>query len=93
MKSTGSPRPGRTGAGVGTPSAAAVSAITSGLAGEWQSPKEGMFTMGAKSIMVATGRSLAKTPSGSTISADGVKPMSQNIGVPRVATGPGMPRL
>ncbi len=84
---------GTQGAGVGTPSAAAVRAITSGLAGEWHSPKVGMFTKGAKSIMVATGRSLAKTPSGSTISADGAKPMSQNMGVPRVATGPGMKKL
>ncbi len=81
---------GMHGAGVGTPSAAAVRAMTAGLAGEWHRPKVGILTIGAKFINVATGRSLAKTPSGSTTRAEGARPMSQNMGVPRVATGPGM---
>ncbi|MEY3305644.1 MAG: hypothetical protein RLZZ139_4017 [Cyanobacteriota bacterium] len=41
------------GIGVNTPKAAAVAAITIGLAGELHIPKGGIFTIGAKSIIDA----------------------------------------
>jgi len=44
---------GTQGMGVNTPRAAAVAAITEGLAAEVHIPKGRMFTIGAKSIMLA----------------------------------------
>ena len=44
---------GTQGMGVNTPSAAAVAAATVGLAGERQVPKDGIFTRGVKSSVVA----------------------------------------
>ena len=81
---------GRQGAGVGTPKAAAVSAITTGFAGDVHNPKGGIFTNGIVLRMLAAGKSLANTPSGSTINKDGAMPMEHIIGVPVVATGPGI---
>ena len=43
------------GIGVRTPSAAAVAAATWGLAGDIHIPKVGIFSIGAKSMMVAAG--------------------------------------
>ena len=51
----GEPVIGTQGMGVSTPNAAAVAAATVGLDGDWQSPKEGMCTMGITSKMVAAG--------------------------------------
>ena len=44
---------GTQGTGVKTPIAAAVAEITAGLEGDLQSPKDTMFTIGAKSSVVA----------------------------------------
>jgi len=44
---------GTQGAGVGTPAAAAVAAITAGFAGELHIPKGGILAIGAKSMIVA----------------------------------------
>jgi hypothetical protein len=46
---------GMHGAGVNTPIAAAVAAITAGLFGELHIPNGGMFTTGSLSIMLAAG--------------------------------------
>jgi hypothetical protein len=46
---------GTQGIGVNTPSAAAVAVTTSGLVGAAHMPKVGMFSIGAKSMMVAAG--------------------------------------
>ena len=43
------------GIGVKTPSAAAVAAITIGLAGDWHIPKGTIFTIGLLSIIFAPG--------------------------------------
>jgi hypothetical protein len=86
----GSTTIGRQGAGVGTPRARAVSAITSGFIGDSHNVKGGIFTIGMMLRILAAGKSLAKTPSGSTINTDGATPKSHSISVPSVATGPGM---
>ena len=86
----GSTTMGRQGAGVGTPSAATVSAITSGFMGDSHNTKGGIFTIGMMLRMLAAGKSLAKTPSGSTSNGDGATPKSHIMSVPTVATGPGM---
>jgi hypothetical protein len=52
---------GMHGIGVSTPRAAAVADATSGLASEEHIPNVGMLTMGAKSVMVATGIEAAIT--------------------------------
>ena len=88
--SQGSTTMGMQGAGIGTPRAARVSAITIGLTGLWHRMKPVMFRNGTMSKIVATGRSLAKTPSGSTMRKSGASPMSHSIIVPSTATGPGM---
>ena len=46
---------GTHGAGVGTPEAAAVAAITAGFEGALHIPNVGMLTIGLKSIMFAAG--------------------------------------
>jgi hypothetical protein len=43
------------GTGVGTPKAAAVAAINSGLMGEWHIPNDGIFNSGLRTIIFATG--------------------------------------
>jgi len=88
--SQGSTTMGMQGAGIGTPNAAAVSAMTIGLRGLWQRINPVMLRNGTMSKIVATGRSLAKTPTGSTIRKSGASPMSHSIIVPRTAIGPGM---
>jgi hypothetical protein len=52
---------GTQGCGVSTPSAAAVAAATWGLASEEHIPQPEIFTLGAKSCMVATGFPSAST--------------------------------
>jgi hypothetical protein len=84
---------GMQGAGIGTPMAAAVSIITSGFKGEWHKMKPVILTKGIMSKMVPTGRSLAKTPVGSTTKNPGASPISHSIIVPRTASGPGMGRF
>lgn len=66
---------GMHGIGVRTPSAAAVAAATIGFAIDMQTPNGGMFTNGAKSMMVAAGMPPHMTRLvGSTFSVDGAAP-------------------
>src|SRR5471032_2785459 len=66
---------GMHGIGVGTPSAAAVAAITIGLAIELHIPNGMMFTIGMWSMMLAAGGPSANTLFfGSTTSDDGAAP-------------------
>lgn len=67
---------GMHGIGVSTPKAAAVAAATSGLAGEVHMPNGMMFTIGAKSMMLAAFILPAVTRvAGGTISSDGAIPI------------------
>jgi hypothetical protein len=65
---------GMHGAGVGTPSAAAVSAMTSGFAGEMHIANGMMFTMGLLSMMFAAGVVVRTLFAGSTTSELGAAP-------------------
>lgn len=65
---------GTHGAGVGTPIAAAVAAITVGLLGLEHMPNGGMFTIGAKSMIVAAGVPVSTRFAGRTDSAAGAAP-------------------
>ncbi len=82
MKSTGVTTTGDARGGRRHSSAAAVGAITSGCWPVEAEPKGRDVHDGGEIITAATGRSLAKTPSGSTISADRRSPCRKNIGVP-----------
>lgn len=69
---------GMQGCGVSTPNAAAVAAATSGFAGLRHMPNDAMFSIGAKSMMVAAGISEHITPgAGSTVSVEGAAPKLQ----------------
>jgi hypothetical protein len=67
---------GTQGIGVNTPSAAAVADATAGFSREVHIPKGGIFTSGAKSMMVAAGKPPTVTggPFGTTINELGVNP-------------------
>ena len=66
---------GMQGIGVRTPRAAAVAAATIGLASDMHTPKGGIFTKGAKSMIVAAGMLAHMTRLvGSTFSVDGAAP-------------------
>jgi len=65
---------GMHGAGVGTPSAAAVSAITSGLAIELHIPNGIMFIIGLLSMILAAGVPLRTLLAGNTVNDDGATP-------------------
>ena len=62
------------GIGVSTPSAAAVAAATIGFESNVQTPKGGMFTMGAISVMLAAGIPQNGRPAGRTESIEGATP-------------------
>jgi len=66
---------GMQGMGVSTPSAAAVAAITIGLAGDWHMPNVKIFDIGTQSIMFAAGGDCAITVGAVTISDDGAIPI------------------
>ena len=66
------------GAGVGTPSAAAVSAITSGFAGAIHIPNVGMTAMGAASSIFAAGVVLTTRGAGSALMGAGEIPNEQD---------------
>ena len=71
----GSEVAGTQGAGVSTPSAAAVSEITSGLVGAMHMPNGGMLSIGTKSMMLAAGLFSAFVLfTGNTIRFDGDEP-------------------
>jgi hypothetical protein len=63
------------GAGVGVPKAAAVAAMTAGLAGAWHMPKGMMFSIGTWSMMFASGVCVSTRLIGSTASELGATPM------------------
>jgi hypothetical protein len=73
---------GTHGIGVGTPSAAAVAAITIGFDGLEHMPNGGMFTIGAKSRMVAAGVPVSAQLTGNTASVDGAAPKLHCITAP-----------
>lgn len=67
---------GMHGMGVSTPNAAVVAAATTGLAGDMHMPKGMMFTMGAKSmILAAICFPHCTRLTGSTIKAEGATPI------------------
>ena len=68
---------GMHGAGVGTPKAAAVAAITIGLEGLVHIPKGIMLTIGLLSIILAIGVEVSTLFWGKTLSADGARPKLQ----------------
>lgn len=70
------------GIGVNTPNAAAVAAATMGLAGDLQTPKGGIFTIGMLSRMFAATLLLVMTGFGVGISALGAAPIVQVIIAP-----------
>lgn len=74
---------GMHGMGVNTPRAAAVAAATTGLAGELQTPKGMMFTIGMWSMMFAAGGPSHRTLFfGRTVNEDGATPKVQFISAP-----------
>jgi hypothetical protein len=78
---------GMHGAGVSTPSAAAVSDATIGLLNEVHMPNGGMFAIGMQSVIVATGRLTAIVfLAGGTTSVDGASPNVHMIVEP-ITTG------
>jgi hypothetical protein len=69
---------GMHGIGVKTPSAAAVAAATVGFAILMHMPNGAMFTIGAKSMIVAAGIFPALTPvTGKTVNVEGAAPNVQ----------------
>ena len=74
---------GMQGMGVNTPSAAAVAATTTGLAGELHIPNGRMFIMGLWSMILAAGGPSANTLlAGRTTSVDGASPKVHCIMAP-----------
>src|SRR3954468_2724190 len=79
------------GCGMNTPRAAAVAAITCGLAGLMHIPKVGMLVNGLKSAIVAAGWEAAITRGiGSTTSVDGDVPSAHIMVAPLLTTEPAM---
>jgi hypothetical protein len=79
------------GCGVNTPKAAAVAAITCGLAGLTHTPKVGMFADGLKSMIVAAGCEQDITRGvGSATSVDGDDPSAHIMVAPLLTTEPAM---
>ena len=78
---------GTHGIGVSTPKAAAVAAATSGLAMLVHRTKEGMFSSGMKSMMVAAGNVSSNTGnSGGTIIGIGAVPKLQESTAPKLTS-------
>jgi len=73
---------GTQGIGVSTPKAAAVAAATVGFANDVQTPKGGMFTIGAKSMIVAAGVPVSVRLIGNTTSEEGAAPKLHIIDAP-----------
>jgi hypothetical protein len=73
---------GKHGAGVGTPSAAAVAAITMGFIIERHAPNGMMFNSGLLSMMFAAGMGDITRLSGSTTMGTGARPKLQRIMAP-----------
>jgi hypothetical protein len=86
---------GTQGIGVNTPNAAVVAAATAGFAKEVHMAKGGMLTMGAKSIIVAAGSTLASTgtPLGMTIRLLGAVPKGIHCIVAPIQTNFGMAKF
>src|SRR5579859_6574700 len=85
--SHGSAVAGTQGAGVNTPEAAEVAAITAGLVGELHMPNVLIFVSGTKSVITASstgGAGVAATCGGpgTTVRTDGAAPMSHAICAP-----------
>jgi hypothetical protein len=78
---------GTHGIGVNTPSAAAVAAATVGLDSDMHIPKGTMLTIGAMSMMVATGRPSTMALGTTTFSVDGAIPNVQLVIAPATTTG------
>jgi len=78
---------GTHGIGVSTPSAAAVAAATVGLASDWHIPNGAMFTPGAISVMVATGRPSTTGRGATTDNVDGASPNVHMIIAPETTQG------
>ena len=76
---------GTHGAGVGVPMAAAVAAITAGLAGQEHIPKDFMLIIGIASVIVPTGILPIKTPFGKKVSAEGATP-NEHVHIPPLMT-------
>lgn len=73
---------GTQGIGVNTPRAAAVAAATVGFANDEQTPNGGIFTIGAKSMMVAAGVPVKVQLVGNTTSEEGAAPKLHIIDAP-----------
>lgn len=74
---------GRQGAGVKTPIAAEVAAITAGLVGAEHMPNEGMFVMGMKSMMLPCCRPpIITVRDGLTVRGQGAIPKVHVISAP-----------
>jgi hypothetical protein len=85
--SHGSAVAGTQGAGVNTPEAAEVAAITAGFVGELHIPNVGIFVSGTKSAIVASGTGGAGAAAacggpGMRVSTDGMVPKSHAIWAP-----------
>lgn len=85
--SQGAGTTGTQGIGVSTPRAAAVAAATIGLANDWHMPNGAMFTPGATSVMVATGRPSTNGLGATTDSVDGARPNEHMIIAPDTTQG------
>ena len=84
---------GTQGIGVRTPSAAAVAAATVGLDNDMHMPNGAMFTMGAMSMIVATGRPSTRARGITTFNVLGAMPNEQLIIAPDTTTGLPTPEL
>jgi len=73
----GATRAGTHGMGVNTPSAAAVAAMTVGLAILWHMPKVGTLANGRLLMMVPTGICTRTMAAGMTLSGTGAMPKEQ----------------
>jgi hypothetical protein len=73
---------GTHGAGVGTPKAAEVAAITAGLVGAVHIPNGGILATGAKSIIVAAGFPPINTVGRMTFRVAGATPKEHIISAP-----------
>lgn len=78
---------GTHGIGVSTPRAAAVAAATVGLDSDIHMAKGTMLTMGAMSMIVATGRPSTRALGATTFSVDGAMPKVQLVIAPATTTG------
>jgi hypothetical protein len=78
---------GTQGAGVKTPEAAAVAAITAGLVGALHTPKGAILTIGKQSDDVAIGRPQANREPVGTVRVAGICPNVHEHNAPETTTG------